>query len=193
MANFESKADRDGVLVYKTKWNGERYQVGESVWSGQMILEIPDLNTILAEIFVPEVDLGRVKPGQPAEVTIDAFPGKTYSGKVSKMGTLIRPKAFDIQNKVLDVQVALDNLDTSIMRPGMSIKARVVTSTLENCIAVPLKAVRTTAEGALVKVKTEVGWSDRRVSLGDSNGADVLIIEGLGAGETIASDFSKAQ
>jgi HlyD family secretion protein len=192
MENFQAKADRDGVLVYKTKWNGERYQVGESIWSGQPLIEIPDLNTILAEAFVPEVDIGRVKVGQETEITIDAFPGKTYAGKVSKMGTLIRPKAWDIQNKVLDVQVTLDNLDVSIMRPGMSVKTKVVTATLDNCIAIPIKAIRTTADGSVVKVKSETGWTERKVMLGDSNGTDIVITDGLKPGERIASDFSKA-
>jgi HlyD family secretion protein len=86
MENFQAKTDRDGVVIYKTKWNGERYQVGENVWTGMSILEIPELNTIIAESFVPEVDLGKVKIGQRAEITIDAFPGKSYSGAVKKIG-----------------------------------------------------------------------------------------------------------
>ncbi|MGH9935904.1 MAG: HlyD family secretion protein, partial [Blastocatellia bacterium] len=93
MENFQAKADRDGVVIYKSKWNGEKYRVGENTWSGQSILEIPDLNTIIAEAFVPEVDIGKVKTGQRAEVTIDAFPDKIYSGSIKSVGTLVRPKA----------------------------------------------------------------------------------------------------
>jgi HlyD family secretion protein len=190
---FQVKADRDGVAIYKLKWNGERFQVGESVWSGQPILEIPDLNTLIAEGFVPEVDIGKVKVGQTAEVTIDALPGKTYTGKVTGVGTLVRPKAWDIQNRILEAQISLDELDTSIMRPGMSVKVKIETSTLPNCIAVPIKAIRTTSEGSLVKVKTDTGWRERRVTLGDSNGAEVVILDGLQPGERVAVDFIKAQ
>ena len=190
---FDVKADRDGVVVYKLKWNGERFQVGENSWSGQPIMEIPDLNTILAEVFVPEVDIGKVKVGQRAEITIDALTGKTYTGKVKSIGTLVRPKAYDIQNKILEVQVALDKLDISTMRPSMSIKGKIETGSLSNVIAVPLKAVRNTAEGARVKVKTETGWRDQKVKLGESNGSDVVITEGLASGESIAVDFAKAE
>src|SRR5262245_54661849 len=49
MEKFQVKSDRDGVVVYKTKWNGDRFQVGEGVWTGFAVLEIPDLNTIIAE------------------------------------------------------------------------------------------------------------------------------------------------
>lgn len=193
MKNFQAKADRDGVVIYKTKWNGERFQVGENVWSGQTILEIPNLTTIIAEAFVPEVDLGKIKEGQRADVAIDAFQGKSYSGTVKKMGTLVRPKAWDIQNKIIDVQIELDQLDVATMRPGMSTKTKIATSEVENCLAVPLKAVRSTAEGSLVKVRTEQGWQERSVKLGESNGTDIIITEGLKAGDKIASDFSKAK
>lgn len=193
MENFQAKADRDGVVIYKTKWNGDKFRVGENVWMGQSILEIPDLNTIIAEAFVPEVDIGKVKPGQRAEVTIDAFPDKVYSGSIKSVGKLVRPKAWDIPNKILDIQIALDQLDTSIMRPAMSVKAKVETSSIENCLAIPLKAVRTTAEGSMVKVKTDQGWREQRIKLGESNGTEVIILEGLKAGDRIGADFAKAK
>jgi HlyD family secretion protein len=193
MENFQAKADRDGVVIYKTKWNGDKFRVGENVWMGQSILEIPELNTIIAEAFVPEVDIGKIKTGQRAEVTIDAFPDKVYSGSIKSVGTLVRPKAWDIPNKILDIQIALDKLDTSIMRPSMSVKAKVETSSIENCLAVPLKAIRTTAEGSMVKVKTDRGWREQRIKLGESNGAEVVIIEGLKAGDRIGADFAKAK
>lgn len=193
MANFQAKADREGVVIYKTKWNGERFQVGENVWSGQSILEIPDLNTIIAEAFVPEVDIGKVKTNQRVELTIDAFPGKSYTGTVKSMGTLVRPKAWDIPNKILEAQITLDQLDAQIMRPAMSIKAKIETSALPDCLAIPLKAARTTAGGSKVKMKTAQGWREQTVKLGDSNGAEVVVIEGLRAGDKIASDFAKAK
>lgn len=193
MAGFEVKADRDGVVVYKMKWNGERFQIGENVWFGQSLIEIPDLNTILAEAFVPEVDIGNLRLGQRAEVTIDALPGKTYTGKVTKIGTLVRPKTWDIPNKILDVQISLDRLDTSTMRPNMSIKAKIETSTLSAVIVVSLKAVRNAADGSMVKVRADTVWREQMVKLGESNGSDVAITEGLKPGDRVALDFTKAK
>lgn len=193
MERFQAKADRDGVVVYKTKWDRQKFQVGENVWSGQPVLEIPDLNTIIAEAYIPEVDLGKIKVGQRVDVTIDALPGKTYTGTVKTIGTLVRPKAWDIPNKILEVQIALDELDISIMRPAMSIKASIQTSLIDNCLAVPLSAVRTTSVGTFVKIKAENGWQERAVKLGDSNGNDVIIAEGIKPGEIVAGDFSKVK
>jgi HlyD family secretion protein len=190
---FQAKADRDGVVVYKVKWNGERFKVGENIWAGEPVMEIPDLNTIIAEAFIPEVDIGKVQIGQRVELTIDAFPGKSFTGTVKSFGTLVRPKAWDIPNKVLDVQIALDQLDTAVMRPSMSIKVKIETGAIVDCLAVPLKAVLTTAEGAMVKVKSDAGWRQQKVKLGDSNGVDVVVMEGLTAGERVALNFSRAK
>jgi len=193
MEGFQAKADRDGVVVYKVKWNGERFRVGESVWSGMPVIELPELNTILAEALVPEVDIGKVKIGQNAEVSIDAFPGRSFMGTVKSLGTLVRPKAWDIPNKVLDVQIALDQLDISVMRPAMSIRLKIETNSIPECVAVPLKAVLTTAEGAVVKVRSDTGWRIQKVKLGDSNGADIVVSEGLNPGDRVAADFLKAR
>lgn len=191
--NFQIKADRDGVVVYKTKWNGEKFQVGENVWSGQPILDIPDLKTLRAEAFVPEVDIGKIKLDQRAEITIDAFPGKTYTGKVKKMDTLVRQKAWDIQNKILSVEIELDQLDTNLMRPAMGIKTKIETSAITDCLFVPLKAVKTTAESAQVKVRTANGWREQTVKLGEANATEVVILEGLKAGDRVASDYTKVK
>jgi HlyD family secretion protein len=193
LEGFQAKADRDGVVVYKVKWNGERFRVGESVWSGMPVIELPELNTILAEALVPEVDIGKVKIGQNAEVSIDAFPGRSFMGTVKSLGTLVRPKAWDIPNKVLDVQIALDQLDITVMRPAMSIRLKIETNSIPECVAVPLKAVLTTAEGAVVKVRSDTGWRIQKVKLGDSNGADIVVSEGLNPGDRVAADFLKAR
>ncbi len=193
MEGFQAKSDRDGVVVYKVKWNGERYRVGETVWSGMPVIELPELNTILAEALVPEVDIGKVKIGQHADVSIDAFPGRSFAGTVKSIGTLVRPKAWDIQNKVLDVQIALDQLDVSVMRPAMSVRVKIETNAIADCAAVPLKAVLTTSEGAMVKVRSDTGWRQQKVKLGDSNGTDIVVVEGLNSGDRVAADFLKAR
>jgi multidrug efflux pump subunit AcrA (membrane-fusion protein) len=75
----------------------------------------------------------------------------------------------------------------------MSLKARIETSSLPNCIAVPLKAIRTTTEGSKIKVKIDQGWREQNVKLGDSNGIEVVILEGLKAGDRIADDYARAK
>jgi HlyD family secretion protein len=193
LENYQAKADRDGVAVYKLKWSGDRFQVGENVWSGQPVVEIPDLNTIIAEGFVPEVDIGKLRVGQRTEVAIDALPGKSYAGSVTGIGRLVHSKSWDVPNKILEAQIALDQLDTSVMRPAMSIKVKIETDLLSNVLVVPLKAVHQTGEGWEVKVRSNGSWRERSVRLGESNGTDVVILDGISSGELIAPDYGKAK
>lgn len=193
IAALQTQADREGVVVYKTRWNGEKFQIGDSVWPGQPIMEIPDLKTIIAQAYVPEVDLGKIKIGQPVSITIDALQGQTYQGKVKFIGRLIRSKSWDVPNKILDIEIALDNVDVNTMRPSMSLKAKLETSSIENAIAIPFSAVSVTATGGLVKIKTPEGWKEKVVKLGESNTTEIVVSEGLSAGEIIAADFAKAK
>jgi len=193
LENFQARADRDGVAVYKLKWNGDRFQVGENVWTGQPIIEIPDLNTIIAEAFIPEVDIGKLKIGQRAEVAVDALPGKSYSGHITGIGRLVHSKSWDIPNRILEAQIALDQLDTSIMRPAMSIKVKIETESLPDVIAVPLRSLHQAGDGWLVKVNSNGEWRDRPVRLGASNATDVVVTEGLTEGERIATEYGKAR
>jgi hypothetical protein len=179
--------------VHKVKWNGEKYQVGETVWSGLPLIEIPDLETIAADIYVPEVDLAKIRTGQRAELSIDALPGRAHTGTVAEIGTLVRPKAWDIPNKVLDVQIRIDRVDTASMRPGMSLRAKVETGSLTDVIAVPPRAIHTSDRGTYVKLRTGAGWRDQSVTTGDSDGERVVVREGLQAGDRIARDYARVQ
>jgi HlyD family secretion protein len=191
MEGFEVKSDRDGILVYKVKWNNTRYQVGETCYSGQPLMEIPDLNTILVEAYVPEVDIGKVKPGQHVEVSVDALPGRSFPGTVKSVGTLVRTKAWDVPNKVLEVRISLERVDPATMRPSMTIHARIETAAYTGVLAIPLSAVRTAAGGAVVKVRDGAEWRDRSVELGESNGTEVIVRQGLKSGDRIAADYIK--
>jgi multidrug resistance efflux pump len=191
MESFEVKSDRDGILVYKVKWNNTRYQVGENCYSGQPLMEIPDLITILVEAYVPEVDIGKLKPGQHVEVSVDALPGSTFPGTVHSIATLVRTKSWDLPNKVLDVQVLLDRVDTSAMRPSMTVRARIETASYNGVLAIPLSAVRMLAGKPMVRVNAGAQWRDQIVELGKSNGLEVIITSGLQPGDRIAPDYAK--
>ncbi|MGD0308027.1 MAG: efflux RND transporter periplasmic adaptor subunit [Acidobacteriota bacterium] len=191
MEGFEVKSDRDGILVYKLKWNNNRYQVGETCYSGQPLMEIPDLNTILVEANVPEVDIGKVKPGQHVEVSIDALPGSSFPGAVKSVGTLVRTKSWDVPNKVLEVLISLEHVDPATMRPSMTIRARIETAAYSDVLAIPLSAVRTVAGKVVVRVREGTQWRDRSVELGESNGTEVIVRQGLQPGDRIATDYIK--
>ncbi len=193
MEGFEVKADRDGVIILKLKWNNERYQIGETCYSGQPLMQIPDLNTILVEAYVPEVDIGKVKPGQKVEIAVDALPGRTFQGTVQSIGTLVRTKAWDQPNKVLEVLIALATLDPAVMRPAMTVRARIETASFSGVLAIPLRAVRSVAGKPAVRARVANAWTDRYIELGESNGSEVVVKRGLSPGDRIAAVYRKAE
>ena len=81
LIQMELKTPSDGVLLYLTNnsqgWlNAKPFKVGDNVWPGSALAEIPDLNTLEMEAKLEEIDRGRVLSGQQGRLHIDALPEK---------------------------------------------------------------------------------------------------------------------
>src|SRR2546430_1050963 len=113
---------------------------------GTTILDMADLSKVRMRAFVNETDIGNVKAGQTATVTVDAFPNRRFVGIVEQ----VQPEAV-VQSSVtmFPVLVSLDNSDGALM-PGMN--GQVVMDILrrDNVIAVPSDAIRNARDAATV-------------------------------------------
>ena len=113
---------------------------------GTTILDMADLSKVRMRAFVNETDIGNVKAGQTATVTVDAFPNRRFVGIVEQ----VQPEAV-VQSSVtmFPVLVSLDNSDGALM-PGMN--GQVVMDILrkDNVLAVPSDAIRITKDAATV-------------------------------------------
>ena len=113
---------------------------------GTAILDMADLSKVRMRAFVNETDIGNVKAGQTAAVTVDAFPSRRFVGIVEQ----VQPEAV-VQSSVtmFPVLVSLDNSDGSLM-PGMN--GQVVMDILrkDNVLAVPSDAIRNARDAATV-------------------------------------------
>src|SRR5208337_2980073 len=103
-----------------------------------------------AEVKVDETDIVNVKLGQPAEVTIDAIPNKTFKGKVTEIGqsavgrtsgtTSGTSTTTTEEAKDFKVVVTLDDPPPG-MRPGLSATAKITTATRQNAVTIPIQAL----------------------------------------------------
>ena len=113
---------------------------------GTAILDMADLGKVRMRAFVNETDIGNVKAGQTATVTVDAFPNRRFVGIVEQ----VQPEAV-VQSSVtmFPVLVSLDNSDGALM-PGMN--GQVVMDILrkDNVLAVPSDAIRNARDAATV-------------------------------------------
>ncbi len=90
------------------------------------------------ETSIDEADVGRIRVGQRATFTVDAFPGRTFNGEVHS----VRKAAQNVQNVVTYIAIVSANNDRGELLPGMTANVRIVTDTRESVLKVPNGALR---------------------------------------------------
>ncbi len=120
-------AKRKGIVMHQTDWQNNKFSVGDNIWGGMRVVEVADLDQIVAQLEIKENDMSRVSEGQPVKFTLDAYPDLEFTGHIQSLSKVVRTKSKNQPSKILDAVVAIDELNLDIMRPGMSIKATIIT------------------------------------------------------------------
>lgn len=140
------RAPFDGVLGVR------QVEVGQFLTAGTQIVSLTDLSTLFANFTVTEKDSGTLAVGQVVRVTVDAYPGKQFDGKI----TTIEPQ-ISKETRNIRVQATIDN-PGNILKPGMFANVTVVLPNKPAVITVPETAVDYTLYGDsvyLIKEKKE--------------------------------------
>jgi HlyD family secretion protein len=140
----------DGIVTSLPVHLGENVVPGIQNAVGSLLYQVSDLAVITAEVKVDETDIVNVKLGQPAEVTIDAVPNKTFKGKVTEIGqsaigrtsgaTTGTSTTTTEEAKDFKVVVTLDDPPPGV-RPGLSTTAKITTATRQNAVTIPIQAL----------------------------------------------------
>src|SRR3546814_2961032 len=88
-ADLTIAAPRSGILMHRSSWNGDKFDVGSQVWRGQTIAEIPDPATLAVRAELPERDYLRVRAGMPVRVRVDGGGGRSEE-HTSELQSLMR-------------------------------------------------------------------------------------------------------
>jgi multidrug resistance efflux pump len=120
VTELQVKAPRDGILVLRTSWRGERFEVGSQVFIGQAVAEIPDPTSLLVRATAPERELLRLAVGAKARVRVEGGAGRQIDARVTRIGTAVRSKSRRQPIPVIDVELAFDG-DTAGLRPGQAV------------------------------------------------------------------------
>ncbi len=185
MERMNLRAPRDGVMIVHSDWNGERFTQNSRVWAGQTVGEIPDLSQMVAKVQVAERLAGQLRVGQPARVHLDANPDRVFVGEVVRINPALRQRSRETAAMVVDAEIAIADPDPEFMRPGMSLKAEVVTATLSGALRVPVRAVEIAPDGPHVRVRGALGEQRRAVRLGARVGEEFVVEQGLEAGDRV--------
>lgn len=185
LERMELRAPHDGILALRRGWRGAVPRVGEQMWPGQAIAEIPLLDAMEAEVFVLEVDASGLKEGQAAAVTIEARPGEVFAGKIRLVDKLAKPRQDGSPVQYFAVVIELEKTDRAIMKPGQRVAA-VLTLADEEALVVPRQAVVNQGEKNVVYRKGARGFEAVPVELGAATAGRVVVAKGLAAGDVIA-------
>jgi membrane fusion protein, multidrug efflux system len=167
-----------------------KVEVGQYLTAGTQIVSLTDLSVLYANFTVTEKDSAALKVGQTVRVAVDAYPGRTFEGKI----TTIEPQvATDTRN--IRVQATIANPD-HILKPGMFTTTTVVLPDKPAVVTVPETAVDYTLYGDSVYLITEKKEDDGKTSLtvvrtfvqaGNRIGGRAEILKGLKAGDRVVS------
>jgi HlyD family secretion protein len=130
----------DGLVSRLNIEEGETVLVGTMNNPGTVLLTVADMSVVQAELEVDETDITDVALGQPARVTIDAFPDREFTGRVTKIGSSSLESQTDRRATMFEVEVTLDS-EVLEARPGFSCTAEMTTATRVDAVAVPIQAL----------------------------------------------------
>ena len=145
-----SRAPFDSLVTNVPVREGETVVIGLQNAGGSTLMSLADMSIITAEVKVDETDIVNVALGQPAEVTVDAFPGRSFRGHVTEVGdqALLRTTGLATSQSVTGTEEAKDfkvvvTLDGAPpeLRPGLSASAKITTAERHNVLALPIQAL----------------------------------------------------
>jgi cobalt-zinc-cadmium efflux system membrane fusion protein len=146
------------------------------------LLTLADLSTVWVASQVPETYIRFVRPGERVQISLAAFPGETFEGRVSRIADTVDP-----QTRTVKVHAELDN-SRGQLRPEMYGSIHHIEGTKPTAV-VPAGAVIQSGERSMVFVETSAGRFERRaVNIGARAGDVVRVVSGLSPGDTVVVD-----
>jgi HlyD family secretion protein len=147
-----------GLVTYLPVRMGETVVPGVQNAAASTIMTIADMSIVTAEVKVDETDIVNIKLDQLSEITIDAMPGRTFTGHVIEIGNTAILRSTGLaasqsttssqEAKDFKVVVAMDNPPDEI-RPGLSCTSKITTATRRNAVALPIQALTVRTKGDL--------------------------------------------
>lgn len=185
--SMEVRAPHDGIFVLSRDWQGVR-QVGEVVWGGRKIAEIPRMDSMEAKIYVLEADAGGIEPGCEGRVVLDAHPDRPLAAEVKSVAALAMPRHRWSPVQYFEVLLELEQTDRKWMKPGQRLHAELLLNREEDVLSVPREAVFEGEDGARIVYRETAfgGFEPVEVTMGATALGRVVILSGLEEGDAVA-------
>jgi HlyD family secretion protein len=182
LAKFTVTAPSAGMVIYKKDRLGNKRKAGSSLNPWDLVIAtLPDLSSMISKVYVNEIEVSKVKPGQKVNITVDAFPEKAFIGSVMGVANIgeVLPNS---DAKMFEVLIKVDGSDPAL-RPSMTTGNKINIKTFENAVFIPTECVQASADS--IPFVYSKNRTKRIVVLGESNDKNVVIEKGLEAGSSI--------
>lgn len=188
------KAPASGLLVINKTWTPDgrrKFKEGDGVYPRQQIIQLPDLTSMLAKVQVDEADIAKVRVGMKARISLDALPGKKFTGEVKEISSLATEAmpwetTSSPGRKNFEVVIKVAHPANSPLRPGMTASVEIVNDSIPNAVHVPIEAVFEKKDKRVVYVKNGKNYREQAVKVGKRNETVVVIESGLKANQVVA-------
>jgi cobalt-zinc-cadmium efflux system membrane fusion protein len=174
-ATFSLTSPIDGIVVERNA------TIGATVGTDANVFKIIDISHVWIDANVFEKDLERVRTGQEVKLTVPAFPGSTFSGRVIFVASVVDPDTRSVK-----VRTEVPNPDGRL-KPDMFANVEIVTEMNRTAISVPESAVLDDGGKSVVFVAENSGYQKRVVTAGIRGNNRVEIIDGLRAGDQVVT------
>jgi len=156
-------------------------EVGEVVRKGQLLLAAANLGRLQLRANIDQVDLGRVRVGNPVEIFANAFPDAVWRGTITE----ILPRVEMRQNRAVSEAVAAVDPPVEGLVPGMNVDVEVIVRTAPDVLQVPSEAIFAAGEGPFIYRLNGDRVEMQPVESGLSSFTAVEIVRGAAAGEEV--------
>jgi len=157
------------------------YTQATQVETGKVIAKIMDYKTMYMEVQLPEKYINDIKPGQPVNLTNYTIPDDTIAGRITQLSPAINPDTRTFQGNI-----SIDNTEY-LLRPGMFVKADIVTSRKDSAIVIPRNIVLSRQKGKTVFVVDRGVAAERIIETGLENVTEVEVLKGLTKNERVVT------
>jgi multidrug efflux pump subunit AcrA (membrane-fusion protein) len=189
IAQMEIKAPIAGFVVFGFNYaqgylNAKPFKVGDNAFSGMILAEMPDLDTLELDAKVEETDRGRIAANQEARVRVDSLPELTMAATVGRISLLAEQGYGWPPTRSFHAYASIAHPD-SRLRPGMNGGMDIVVNRIPNATSIPAKALFTRAGKPVVYLARNGRYQPVEVQVQARN-PDEVAISGILAGSMVA-------
>jgi multidrug resistance efflux pump len=174
------------ALIGRNSEQDRQWEVGDVIYPGHRLAELPDLSTLMVRARLFDVDDGRIRPGMPATIELDAHPGVEFAGRAHSVDRIAFQRNRDGSTRVFWVVVDLDSVDLERMRAGMSVKVTFepeLGQGSEGAIVAPRESLDLSDLESPRALLADGSW--RSVEIGPCTPLECVIAQGLAEGEAL--------